>query len=210
VFYYQLGLRLELADLAEAAAAFGLGTRIAGIYPGEAPGNIPTAEWYDRRLGENRWTRGVMLNNAIGQGEILATPLQMALLAARLAAPGEVPGPTFVLGQQPAVPANPLPFDPAHLRWIQRALRQVVDAGTGGAARLAGVPVAGKTGTSQNPHGDDHAWFMCFAPANAPEVAMAIILENAGHGGAEAAPVAGAWLREYFALQGTASGEELP
>ncbi|MBD3221432.1 penicillin-binding protein 2 [bacterium] len=208
VFYYQLGLRLELADLESAARAFGLGERVAGIYPGEARGNIPTDEWYDRRLGSGQWTRGVMLNNAIGQGEILTTPLQMALLAARLAAPGEVPGPTFVLGQQPAVPAEELPFDPAHLDWIRRALRQVVDAGTGGAARLAGVSVAGKTGTAENPHGEDHAWFMCFAPAEDPEVAVAVILENAGHGGAEAAPIAGAWLNEFFRWRGRPDGAE--
>ena len=171
---------------------------MTGIYPGEAAGHIPTREWYDRRFGRGGWTRGVMLNNAIGQGEILATPLQMALLAARIAANGQVPGPTFVLGQEPAVPVADLPFAPAHVHWIQDALRQVVDTGTGGAARIAGVPVAGKTGTTENPHGDDHAWFMCYAPADAPQVAVAVILENAGHGGAEAAPVAGAWLREFF------------
>ncbi|MEZ4388651.1 MAG: penicillin-binding protein 2 [Candidatus Krumholzibacteriia bacterium] len=198
VFYYQLGLRLQLADLAETAAVFGLGQRLTGIYPGEAAGNIPTDAWYDQRMGRGGWTRGVMLNNAIGQGEILVTPLQMALLAARIAADGHVPSPTFVLGQQPALPATNLPFTPSHMAWIRRALRQVVDEGTGGAARLAGVAVAGKTGTAQNPHGEDHAWFMCYAPAAAPEVAVAVILENAGHGGAEAAPVAGAWLHEYF------------
>lgn len=198
VFYYQLGLRLELADLEEAARAFGMGQKLTGIFPGEAAGNLPTDEWYDRRLGKGGWTRGVMLNNAIGQGEILVTPLQMVFLAARLASEQRVPGPTFVLGQQPAIPATDLPFAPSHLAWMRRTLRQVVDAGTGGAARLAGTPVAGKTGTAENPHGDDHAWFMCYAPADHPEVAVAVILENAGHGGAEAAPVAGGWLREYF------------
>lgn len=199
VFYYQLGLRLQLGDLAEAAAGFGLGQQITGLYPGEAAGNVPTDEWYDRRDGPRGWTRGVMLNNAIGQGAILVTPLQMAFLSARLAAGGRVPGPTFVLGEEPALDQVNLPYRPSHMDWIRRALRQVVDEGTGGAARLAGVAVAGKTGTAQNPHGDDHAWFMCYAPAQTPEVAVAVILENAGHGGAEAAPVAGAWLHEYFA-----------
>jgi len=204
VFYYQLGLRLDLAQLETAARAFGLGQRVTGIYPAEAPGLLPTAAWYDRRFGPGQWTRGVMLNNAIGQGEILSTPIQMALLAARLATDGAVPGPTFVRGQVPAVGPAELPFSAAHMAWIRRALRQVVDAGTGGAARRAGVPVAGKTGTSQNPHGEDHAWFMCYAPADAPEVAVAVLLENAGGGGAEAAPVAGEWLRQYFALKARA------
>jgi penicillin-binding protein 2 len=202
VYYYQLGLRLEIDELAAAARAFGLGETLTGMYPEEAAGNIPTSAWYDRRFGRGGWTRGVLLNNAIGQGEILVTPLQMALLAARLATDGQVPGPTFVRGQRPAVAAVELPFSPAHMAWIRRALRQVVDAGTGGAARRAGVAVAGKTGTAENVHGDNHAWFMCYAPAPAPEVAVAVILENAGGGGAEAAPVAGAWLRAYFAQQG--------
>ncbi len=201
VFYYQLGLRLDLDELAAAARSFGLGQRVTGIYPAEAPGIIPTTEWYDRRFGPRQWTRGVMLNNAIGQGEILSTPLQMALLAARIAADGEVPGPTFVRGQTPAVGPVDLPFRPEHMGWIRRALHQVVDSGTGRAARRAGVPVAGKTGTAENSHGEDHAWFMCFAPVDRPEVAVAVILENAGHGGAEAAPVAGEWLRRYFELQ---------
>jgi penicillin-binding protein 2 len=202
VYYYQLGLRLSVDELAAAGRAFGLGAAVTGIYPEEAPGIMPDAAWYDRRFGRGQWTRGVLLNNAIGQGEILVTPVQMALLAARLAHDGHVPGPTFVLGQRPAVDGVDLPYAPHHLRWIRRALRQVVDTGTGRAARLAGVPVAGKTGTAENVHGDNHAWFMCYAPANAPEVALAVILENAGGGGAEAAPLAGAWLHEYFARGG--------
>lgn len=202
VYYYQLGLRLTVDELAQAGRPFGLGGKLTGIFPEEASGNLPDSDWYDRRYGRGQWTRGVLLNNAIGQGEILVTPLQMALLAARLAADGRVPGPTFVRGQRPAVGAVDLPFAPEHLRWIRRALRQVVDAGTGRAAQLAGVPVAGKTGTAENVHGENHAWFMCFAPADAPEVAMAVILENAGGGGAEAAPLAGSWLRRYFELGG--------
>jgi len=198
VFYYQLGLRLDIDDLARAAGAFGLGRQVTGIFPEEAAGNIPSASWYDRRFGPRQWTRAVLLNNAIGQGELLVTPVQMALLSARVAVSGQVPAPTFVLGETPVAPAAPLPFERRHLAWIRRALRQVVDAGTGGAARQAGVPVAGKTGTAQNPHGEDHAWFMCYAPATAPEVAVAVVLENAGHGGSLAAPVAGAWLRLYF------------
>lgn len=208
VFYFQLGLRLTVDEMAVAGRAFGLGSTVTGIFPEEAAGNMPDSAWYDRRFGRGQWTRGVLLNNAIGQGEILVTPVQMALLAARLAVDGQVTGPTFVRGQRPAVAAVDLPFAPQHLRWLRGALRQVVDAGTGRAARLAGVPVAGKTGTSENVHGDNHAWFMCYAPAEAPEVAVAVILEHAGGGGAEAAPLAGAWLRRYFALGGVESATD--
>ena len=81
---------------------------------------------------------------------------------------------------------------------MRRSLELVVAEGTGKAAGLEDIAVAGKTGTAQNPHGEDHAWFMCFAPADDPEVALAVIVENAGHGSSEAAPVAGAWLRALF------------
>jgi penicillin-binding protein 2 len=198
VYYYQLGLRLTVDELSAAGRAFGLGSTVAGIFPEEVAGNLPDSAWYDRRFGRGHWTRGVLLNNAIGQGEILVTPLQMALLAARLAFDGRVPGPTFVMGQRPAISAVDLPFAPQHMSWIRRALRRVVDAGTGRAARMAGVPVAGKTGTAENVHGANHAWFMCYAPADAPEVAVAVILEHGGGGGTEAAPLVGAWLRLYF------------
>ncbi len=199
VFYYQLGLRLEIDQLHDTAISLGLGRRCCDLFPSEVAGNIPTADWYDRRYGTGKWTRGVMLNNAIGQGEILVTPLQIVQLAGMLATGGQMSRLSFVKDPAPVTPAmSPLPFSAGHLRWAQHNLKQVVDIGTGAAANLAGIPVAGKTGTAQNPHGEDHAWFMCYAPADAPEVALAVILENAGHGGAEAAPVAGRWLHFYF------------
>jgi penicillin-binding protein 2 len=74
----------------------------------------------------------------------------------------------------------------------------VVDAGTGTAARVNGLAVAGKTGTAQNPHGKDHALFVCYAPADHPTIAMAFVVENTGHGGTFAAPLAGQALRELF------------
>jgi len=201
-FYYQLGLRLNIDQLAEAAAHFGLGRRCSRIFPEEAAGNIPTTAWYDRRFGVGGWTRGVLLNNAIGQGEILVTPLQMTLLTARIASGGAVPNPVFVVSPvQPLIEPVLLPYEEAHMDWCREALVQTVARGTGKAAILPGIAVAGKTGTAQNPHGEDHAWFMCYAPADRPEVAFAIIVENAGHGGSEAAPVAGQWLRSYFAKE---------
>ena len=123
----------------------------------------------------------------------------MAVVAGRLASGGTMPDPVFVRTPAPArrLP-RPLPFRTEHLAWVREAMRRTVTEGTGRAARLKTVEVAGKTGTAQNPHGDDHAWFMCFAPATSPEVAMAIIVENAGHGGTEAGPIAHAFLSTYF------------
>ncbi len=200
VFYYQLGLRLDIDQLHDTAVDFGLGQRCCDLFAAEVAGNIPTSAWYDDRFGPRKWTRGVLLNNAIGQGEILVTPLQMVQLCGVIATSGRMNRPSFVLDPKPVSrPFPPLPIDEEQLQWVRHNLEQVVDVGTGRAANLAGIPVAGKTGTSQNPHGDDHAWFMCYAPADTPEVALAIILENAGHGGAQAAPVAGRWLHAYFA-----------
>lgn len=146
------------------------------------------------------------MNNSIGQGELLVTPIQMAVLTARLATSGRTPDPVFVIdpwlaGREP----DPLPFRENDLAWVRRAMRLVVSDGTGKFGGLEDIEVAGKTGTAQNPHGDDHAWFMCFAPADDPQVAMVIIVENAGHGSSEAAPVAGSWLGAYFA-----AGDSLP
>jgi penicillin-binding protein 2 len=212
-FYYQLGLRLDIDQLAAAARALGLGRRCCHrvFADEEVPGNVPDRAWYDQRFGVGRWTRGVMLNNAIGQGEILVTPLQMAVLAGRLATGGRMPDPVFVIDPpQVAVAPEPLPFSEAHLRWARDALRAAVAKGTGSGAALPDVAVAGKTGTAQNPHGEDHAWFMCWAPASAPEVALAVVIENAGSGGTEAAPVAREWLRTYFALRSGLDLEPLP
>jgi len=197
-YYYQLGLSLTIDQMAPVARSLGLGRRCSGIFPEESAGLIPDSDYYNRRFGKGRWTRGVLLNNAIGQGEILVTPLQMALFSARLATSGLVPDPVFVLspGQEIREP-EPLKYEEGHLEWCRSALWQVVGRGTGKSAALDSISVAGKTGTAQN-QGEDHAWFMCYAPAENPEVALAIIVENAGHGGSEAAPVAHSWLDVYF------------
>lgn len=201
-FYYQLALRLELDQLAAAARSFGLGRTCTRLFGDEATGNVPDTDWYNRRFGD-QWTRGVMLNNAIGQGELLVTPIQMAVLIGRLASSGRMPEPEFVLiPPQLTARPDPLPFSDRNLSWVREALVQTVARGTGKEAALPGIAVAGKTGTAQNPHGEDHAWFMCFAPAENPEVAVAVIIENAGHGSSEAAPVAGAWLKAYFIQSG--------
>lgn len=208
VFYYQLGLRLELDQIHDTAIALGLGNKVGAPFAGESAGNIPTREWYDKRFGPRGWTRGVMLNNAIGQGEILVTPLQMTVLTGRVASSGATPAPRFIIDgvePEPTYAPGTFPIDEKNLEWVRHSMEQVVDIGTGTAARLHEIEVAGKTGTAENPHGADHAWFICFAPVHDPEVAMAIILEHAGHGGAVAAPVAARWLAAYFAsdLEGT-------
>lgn len=198
-YYYQVGLMLDIDQLAAAARSLGLGSRCSGVFQDEAEGNIPDRAWYDRRFGKGGWTRGVLLNNAIGQGEVLVTPLQMALMISRIASSGRTPDPVLVVSELDRIQVpDPLPFSEAHLAWVRRSLVEVVETGTGKAAQVPEVTVAGKTGTAQNPHGEDHAWFFCFAPAEDPEIALVLVVENAGHGGSEAAPLAGDWLNFYF------------
>ncbi len=200
VFYYQLGLRLDLSQLSAMAQLLGLGQSTGSPFTAEVDGNIPDKAWYDEHYGPRRWTRGVLLNNAIGQGEILVTPLQMAVLTARVAINDRDLTPSFRLGAVggPAHVARPLPLAVSNLEWLRSTMTRVVDMGTGTQARLEAIEVAGKTGTAENPHGEDHAWFVCFAPASAPMVAFVVILEHGGHGGAAAAPVAARWLGDFF------------
>jgi penicillin-binding protein 2 len=198
VYFYQIGLRLGLDNLQRTARDFGLGAKTGVDLPQERGGLIPDAAWYDRRWGKGGWRKGLMLNLAIGQGELLLTPLQLALMTAEVANGGRPLRP-HIVGRvseardfriekpvQAGVQASPEIWAAVH-----EALERVVDSGTGTAAKLPGVRVAGKTGTAQNPHGKDHALFVCYAPVDDPRIVIAMVVENSGHGGSIAAPRAG-------------------
>jgi len=205
VYFYQLGRKLGLPRLEETARAFGLGARTGVDLPQEARGLIPSPAFYDRRWGVGRWPAGLLLNLGIGQGELLLTPLQLALMTAEVASDGRPLRPHLVrrvVGARTFHTARPvqpgIAADPALWQTVHEALELAVTAGTGGAARVPGVRVAGKTGTAQNPHGQDHALFVCYAPADSPRIALSFVIENAGHGGSVAAPRAGAMLRRLL------------
>ena len=229
VYFYQLGLRLGVDRMAKYAEKFGLRARTGIEIPGEKSGFYPTTQWYDRTYGRAGWGKGVRLNLAIGQGEILVTPIGLAVFAAAIANGGNLYQPYVVASQVQQWDGTQAVRGPGHRRpgaalglsaTTVSALKQAMEAAVSGpraTGRLASVPgirVAGKTGTAQNPHGQDHALFIGFAPVEAPEVAFAVVVENAGHGGSVAAPVAGEVLRIYFHVSDTLStasqaGEEL-
>ena len=197
-YFYQIGPQLQLPRLAAAAREFGLGARTGVDLPQERRGLVPDAAWYDRTWGVGKWRKGMMLNLAIGQGELLATPIQLAVIAAEVANGGRVVRPYIVKqvkGEALFAPEKPtrsaVEADAEIWSAIQEAMEKVVSDGTGQAAKLPGVRVAGKTGTSENPHGKDHALFVCYAPVDTPRVAIAVVAENSGHGGSVAAPIAG-------------------
>lgn len=224
VYFYQAGLALSIDRLAFFARGFGLG-RETGISLGtESPGLVPTSWWKERRTGEP-WQRGETVSAAIGQGFNLATPLQMAVAYAAIANGGKLMKPRLLLrverrdgsmveGPPPEVRGT-VPVAPEHLARVRDALHGVVADrhGTGGRSRLPDVEVAGKTGTAQVvrlKHTEDleeeevplrfrdHAWFVAFAPVEAPEIVVAVLVEHGGHGGSAAAPIARRVLAKYF------------
>jgi penicillin-binding protein 2 len=205
-YFYQAGLRLGLDSLTAYSREVGLG-RLTGIdMPGEKPGNIPSRQWLDTRYGKDKWGAGSVLNLAIGQGEVSATPLQMAVVFAAIANYGRAVRP-YLVGRvdsagrtiRTAVPeVRQLPMRQPDIELVKLGLERVVEWGTGTKARIREISIAGKTGTAQNPPNPDHAWFVGYAPSDAPEVVFAVLVENAGHGGAVSAPIAGQLIRAYF------------
>jgi len=201
IYFYQLGLACGMELFEQFMPECRLG-QLTGIdIPGEKAGLSPTIKYFDERYGKRGWTKYLMNNLAIGQGEILVTPMQMAVLYAALANGGIIYEPHIVhkisdengdeIKILPKKLAD-LPISEAHRLIIVDALAGVVGEAHGTASwlRLPDIAIAGKTGTAQNPHGDNHAWFVCFAPAENPRIAVAVIVENAGHGSSIAAPIA--------------------
>ncbi|SHJ83807.1 penicillin-binding protein 2 [Hymenobacter daecheongensis DSM 21074] len=201
--------RLGLAEWRRQVMSFGLGNKLGVDMASEKKGLIPSPEFYDKLRGYHHWNFKTVYSLSIGQGEIGITGLQMANVMATIANRGYYYTPHFVrgIGQ-----GGPLPeytqrhittVDQQHFEALIPGMCAVVDGGrgaTGSNASLAryGIAVAGKTGTVQNPHGDDHATFAAFAPADDPKIAIAVFIENAGFGGSSAAPMAALLMEKYL------------
>lgn len=209
VYFYQIGERLSADRFHEAGELFGLGRETGIDLPSEVRGLLPSREYYNKRFGRGKWTRGHLLNISIGQGDLLATPVQLCVLTSVVANGGYRVTPHLVRWIVDAngkerrahrnAPVTVRGLGERTLAILARAMEAVVQGehGTGRAARVPGLRVAGKTGTSENPHGEDHALFTAYAPADRPTIVLAIVMENAGHGGAMAAPIAGRILARY-------------
>jgi penicillin-binding protein 2 len=221
VYFYTLGLKLGPDPLAKLERDAGLGT-ITGIdLPGERKGLVPDTEW-KRTVTKARWNDYESVILGIGQGAIHLTPLEMVVGYATLATGGEVMRPRVVskvIGMDGKVRTfapemlRKLPWKPENVEFIRKALAGVVnDYGTGGAAKLPGIVVGGKTGTAQvaSVKGKmiksedlpyeirDHAWFVAFAPVDDPQIVVAAMVEHGGHGGSAAAPIVKAVMQEFF------------
>ncbi len=209
VYFYQLMLKVGLDSWAAMGEQFGFGRLSEVDIYEENPGLLPTTAYMNRRYGAKGWTRGFLPSLGIGQGELGVTPLQMCCYAVALANAGVYYQPHAVKAviDRSLGTLDTLSYKKHWLRvsaasWevVREGMRRVVESpgGTGGMARIAGIESAGKTGTAQNPHGSDHAWYVGFAPFENPKIAIAVLVENAGFGGAAAAPLAGKCMERYL------------
>ncbi|MBK8339890.1 MAG: penicillin-binding protein 2 [Flavobacteriales bacterium] len=191
----------------EGMRSFGLGQKPKVDLPALKGGSIPNAAFYDKIYGEKRWAFSTIYSLSIGQGEVLVVPMQMANLAAIFANKGWFRDPHMVraVGKQDSLLTkwNEQHYTGVGTHWydlIQEGMRRVVNepGGTARQARIPNITVCGKTGTAENPHGEDHAVFVCFAPMEDPKIAMAVYVENSGFGGTWAAPIASLLMEQYL------------
>lgn len=189
VVFGKLSLELGRDGMAKAFERYGFSKKIDGVLE-ESPSRLPDF----RKLSD-----GDLAQTGIGQGSLLVTPLRMAMLASCFANNGTImkpylvnkivsPDGTILEEYNPQEWLNPVNLQTANE--IRRMMTTVVDNGTGSAAKITGISVAGKTGTAENPFGSPHSWFIGFAPADDPKIAIAVIVENGGYGGQVAAPIA--------------------
>lgn len=234
-YFYQLGPKLGVDRIAKWSRAFGLGEKSGIALDDEKSGIIPDTEWKRKRFRQP-WFPGETISVAIGQGYVTVTPLQLANMMAAVANGGKLFRPYLVSKVESLDGATvreyapelirTIPMKPDTVQRVQKALADVVHGagGTGGAARSPLVSVAGKTGTAQviemkgaylkseqlSYHNRDHAWFVAYGPVENPQVALAILVEHGGHGGAAAAPIAKKVFETYAARQhGPAQKQEV-
>ena len=196
---------IGLNDWREKVMRFGLGSNLGVDVPNEKSGQIPSGNYYNKIYGEGRWKYSTIYSLSIGQGEMLVTPLQMANLAAIFANKGYYYIPHLIKavdGDPTLIPGKyqikrEVGVDARHFDLIQDAMAEAI-YGTAARAAMKDITLAGKTGTAQNPHGEDHSVFIAFAPKEDPKIAIAVYVENAGWGGRAAASTASLMIEKYL------------
>jgi penicillin-binding protein 2 len=208
-FFYQLILKIGLERFAKYAREFGFGQKSGVDIPGEISGILPDSSYYNRVYGKGKWTRGFLVSLGIGQGELSATPLQLAKYTALIGNNGRSVQPHFVRAyiDKNTSEVVPLDFEEIKLDINQKALDLVKEGmfkvvnepgGTATMVKLPDIEISGKTGTAQNPHGKDHALFVAYAPSENPQIAVAVVVENVGYGSTHAAPIAREVIKTYL------------
>ena len=210
IYFYKLGLELGVKVLEKYARMFHLGEKTNIDLPSEKKGFIPTPEWKKLKM-KMSWLKGDTTILAIGQGALGVTPLQMAAMTVAVANRGVFyepyiveniinPNTNEVIYEHVPQEKDKIVLSDKTWNILHKSLVSAVNDGTGKKMKFANFQVAAKTGTAENHQGKDHAWTVAYAPANNPEIAIAVIVENGGYGGSVSGPVARQILKKYFNL----------
>ncbi|CAI8342191.1 MAG: Peptidoglycan D,D-transpeptidase MrdA [Flavobacteriia bacterium] len=183
--------------------SFGLGDFLNNDLPTGRRGFVPNADYYDQALGYTGWGATTTISLGIGQGELVLTPIQMANMSAAIANRGHYFTPHIVKligneANEKFLEKKPTSIDPKHFDEVIEGMYEVFETGTARAARHDSIAMCGKTGTAQNPHGQDHSIFIAFAPKEDPKIALSIIVENGYWGSRWAAPIASLMMEHYL------------
>jgi penicillin-binding protein 2 len=206
VYFFKAGQKTGQDAISYYARVFGLGRKTGIRLLPEVSGFIPDKNWKRNIMAEN-WYEGDTVNLAIGQGYVLITPLQAAVMVSAIANNGRIVQPHIVESIGSVKAAKPRPRTmavlPDNIQIIKDAMAMVVQSqgGTGILAAVSGLEVSGKTGTAQVVDNPPHAWFVGYAPSDKPKAAIAVFLENGGYGGEAAAPIAGAMFKKMKELE---------
>jgi len=187
---------------------FGFGKVLGKEFVNELPGFIPSSSYFDRYHGKDIWKALTVISMAIGQGEIGTTPMQMANMTATIANRGYYYIPHIVksIGNNNRIDTcyttkHNISIDSVYFEEVILGMEAAVNGGPGATARIAAlndIVVCGKTGTAENPHGEDHSVFIAFAPKKNPKIAISVYVENSGFGATYAAPIASLMIEKYF------------
>ncbi|MFN3480970.1 MAG: penicillin-binding transpeptidase domain-containing protein, partial [Thermodesulfovibrionales bacterium] len=210
VYFYEVGRRLGIDKIASYARELGLGNDSGIRLVKERKGVIPDTKWKQEKKGQP-WYLGETFNASIGQGYVAVTPFQMAELTSTVSNGGHIYAPSLLMLKERPQMTKKLNIHSENINEIKKGLFGVVNepSGTGWLAKSYSVEICGKTGTAQvigmrkdskylSELHRDHAWFVAFAPCDKPEIAMSVMVEHGGHGGAAAAPIARRAIEAYM------------
>ncbi len=208
VFFYKLGLKCGIDNYNKYASIYNFGKRTGIDLPNETYGLLPSQEYLDKVFGKKGWNQSVMINLGIGQGELLVSPIQLACYCAAISMNGIYSQPHLVQKVKNSMTGEEeaLKFDQRKINmsqdWfdvVKKGMFLVVN-GTGTARNIKSdeYVLSGKTGTAENSRGQNHSWFIGFAPFDDPRIAICVLGENAGFGNAFAAPIAGSLMVRYL------------
>lgn len=187
--------------------SFGLGNYLNNDLSTGTPGRVPTVNFYDRQYGKNRWKAPTVISLSIGQDALVVSPIQMANMCAAIANKGYYYTPHIVRKIDNKILADSTFTKPKHTTINRKHYNTVIDGmervftskhGTAKTAKVQGIEICGKTGTAENPHGEDHSIFIAFAPKENPQIALAVYVENGGWGSTWAAPIASLMIEKYL------------